>query len=64
MLVFINHDSRFLRIAGVTAKPVSDWVTQQARNLSISAPIDDVDPAKLRRTDRLGGLIREHRMVA
>ena len=35
VLVFIHHDSRFLRIAGVTAKPVSDWVTQQPRNLSI-----------------------------
>jgi transposase InsO family protein len=28
------------------------------------APIEDIDPAKLRRTDRLGGLIHEYRMVA
>jgi putative transposase len=26
--------------------------------------IGDVDPARLRRTDRLGGLIHEYRMVA
>ena len=30
MLFFIHHDTR---IAGVTAKPATDWVTQQARNL-------------------------------
>jgi len=35
VLVFIHHDTRLVRIAGVTAKPVSDWVTQQARNLSM-----------------------------
>jgi putative transposase len=35
VLVFIHHDSRVVRIAGVTAKPVSAWVTQQARNLSM-----------------------------
>ena len=35
VLVFIHHDSRFVRIAGVTANPVAEWVTQQARNLSI-----------------------------
>ncbi|MHB1519603.1 MAG: hypothetical protein ACYCYQ_15205, partial [Acidimicrobiales bacterium] len=35
VLVFIQHDSRLVRIAGVTAKPVADWVTQQARNLSM-----------------------------
>lgn len=167
VLVFIHHDSRFLRIAGVTAKPVAAWVTQQARNLSMDladhasgikflirdrdtkftasfdavfaadgirtiktpvrapranaicervigtirsecldrmlilgrrhleavlaeyvehynahrphrslgqrapsthdaapTPIDDIDPTKLRRTDRLGGLIHEYRMVA
>ena len=167
VLVFIDHDSRFVRIAGVTAKPVADWVTQQARNLSMEfadracavkflirdrdtkftasfdavfaadgirivnspvrapranaicervigtlrrecldrmlilgrhhlevvlteyvehynshrthrslsqrapsssdtppAPLDDIDPTRLRRTDRLGGLIHEYRMVA
>jgi putative transposase len=35
VLVFIHHDTRLVRIAGVTAKPASTWVTQQARNLSI-----------------------------
>ncbi|MGC8471461.1 MAG: integrase core domain-containing protein [Acidimicrobiales bacterium] len=35
VLVFIHHDTRVVRIAGVTAKPVTGWVTQQARNLSM-----------------------------
>ncbi|MCU4185209.1 integrase core domain-containing protein [Acidiferrimicrobium sp. IK] len=35
VLVFIHHDSRRVRIAGITTKPVADWVTQQARNLSM-----------------------------
>ncbi len=35
VLVFIHHDSRFVRIAGITANPVAAWVTQQARNLSM-----------------------------
>jgi hypothetical protein len=35
VLVFIHHDTRFMRIAGVTANPVAEWVTQQARNLSM-----------------------------
>jgi hypothetical protein len=35
VLVFIHHETRLVRIAGVTAKPVCDWVTQQARNLSM-----------------------------
>ena len=34
VLFFIHHDTRLVRIAGVTANPVTDWVTQQARNVS------------------------------
>ncbi|MHB1787659.1 MAG: integrase core domain-containing protein, partial [Acidimicrobiales bacterium] len=167
VLVFVHHDTRQVRIAGVTSNPVAGWVTQQARNLSMEltdqaksakflirdrdakftasfdavfaaegtriikspvrapranpicervsgtirhecldrmlilgrrhleavlaqyvehynshrphraldqrapsaldslpAPLDDIDPARLRRADRLGGLIHEYRMVA
>ena len=35
VLLFIHHDTRTVRIAGVTAHPVSDRVTQQARNLCL-----------------------------
>jgi len=30
-----HHDSRLVRIAGITSNPVASWVTQQARNLSM-----------------------------
>jgi len=33
VLFFIHHDTRLVRLAGVTAKPVTGWVTQQARNV-------------------------------
>ena len=33
VLFFIEHDTRLVRLAGVTAKPVRVWVTQQARNV-------------------------------
>ena len=35
MLVFIHHGTRLVRIAGDTTNPVAEWVTQQARNLSM-----------------------------
>jgi putative transposase len=35
VLVLIHHDSRFVRIAGITSSPVTSWVTQQARNISM-----------------------------
>ena len=33
VLVFIEVDTRVIRVAGVTTSPVATWVTQQARNL-------------------------------
>lgn len=35
VLVFIHHDTRLVRIASVTASPVTNWLTQQARNISM-----------------------------
>lgn len=32
VLFFIHHDTRLVRIAGITANPSADWVIQQARN--------------------------------
>ncbi|HYA45226.1 MAG TPA: hypothetical protein VED59_06445 [Acidimicrobiales bacterium] len=33
VLFFIEHGTRLVRLAGVTARPAEAWVTQQARNL-------------------------------
>jgi len=35
ILVVIEHDRRLVHLAGITAHPTGDWVTQQARNLLI-----------------------------
>jgi putative transposase len=51
VLVFIHHDTRLVRIAGVTAKPVAEWVTQQARNLSMDLA-DHADRVKFLICDR------------
>ena len=50
-LVFIHHGTRLARIAGVTAKPVSAWVTQQARNLSMDLA-DEAKQVKFLISDR------------
>ena len=51
VLVFIHHGTRLARIAGVTAKPVSAWVTQQARNLSMDLA-DEAKQVKFLISDR------------
>jgi hypothetical protein len=35
VLVFIHHDTRLVRIAGVILKRVTGWATQRTRNLSM-----------------------------
>jgi putative transposase len=51
VLVFIHHDTRVVRMAGVAAKPVSEWVTQQARNLSMDLA-NHANPVKFLIRDR------------
>jgi putative transposase len=36
VFVFIHHDTRLVRITGIAKNPVANWVTQQARNLSMN----------------------------
>jgi putative transposase len=33
VLFFIHHDTLIVRVAGVTAKPATEWVTQRGRNI-------------------------------
>jgi transposase InsO family protein len=35
VLVFIEHGTRMLHVAGITASPTGPWVAQQARNLAM-----------------------------
>ncbi len=35
VLVFIEHGTRRLHLAGVTARPAGAWAVQQARNLAM-----------------------------
>jgi transposase InsO family protein len=51
VLVFIHHDTRLMRIAGVTTKPIASWVTQQARNLSMERA-EQADAVKFLIRDR------------
>ena len=50
VLAFMPHDTRLVRLAGVTAKPLANWVTQQACNLSIE--IADANAIKFLIRDR------------
>ena len=49
--MFIHHDTRLVRIAGITANPVAAWVTQQARNLSMELA-DEANAVKFLIRDR------------
>ncbi|MGW8836064.1 integrase core domain-containing protein [Streptomyces hirsutus] len=49
-LVFLEHSTRRLHIAGVTAHPAGSWTVQQARNLSVELGI---------RVDSLRFLVRD-----
>ena len=51
VLVFIELQTRIVRVAGVTAHPTGEWVTQQARNL-ISAFTDRTAPMRFLIRDR------------
>jgi hypothetical protein len=42
VLFFIELQTRRVHLAGATTNPEGQWVTQQARNLSLSGAVDDV----------------------
>ena len=64
VLVFIDHDSRFVRTADGTRVITTPGQRRPAGSDGTLPTIGDVDLAKLRRADRLGDLIHEYRMVA
>ncbi|MGH2578237.1 MAG: integrase, partial [Actinomycetota bacterium] len=41
VLFFIELSTRRVHVAGTTSRPDSAWVTQQARNLSITGRLDE-----------------------
>jgi len=51
VLVFIHHDTRLVRIAGITSNPVASWVTQQACNISMELA-EQADAVKFLIRDR------------
>ena len=51
MLLFIEHGSRRVHLAGITAHPTGEWVTQKARNLLMNLG-DHADGLKFLIRDR------------